>query len=26
MPPNADLKDKPEVVKALVAKVRSYGK
>ena len=26
MPPNADLKDKPEVVKGLVAKVRSYGK
>ncbi|MDP2339617.1 MAG: c-type cytochrome [Deltaproteobacteria bacterium] len=26
MPPNADLKDKPEVVKALVAKVRSFGK
>ncbi len=26
MPPNADLKDKPEVVRALVAKVRSFGK
>ncbi len=26
MPPNPDLKDKPEVVKALVAKVRSFGK
>lgn len=26
MAPNADLKDKPEVVKALVAKVRSFGK
>jgi mono/diheme cytochrome c family protein len=25
MTANADLKDKPEVVKALVAKVRSYG-
>ena len=26
MAPNADLKDKPEVVKALVAKVRSFAK
>lgn len=26
MPGNADLKDKPEVVNALVAKVRFYGK
>jgi mono/diheme cytochrome c family protein len=26
MPPNADLKDKPEVIKALVAKVRSFAK
>lgn len=26
MAPNADLKDKPDVVKALVAKIRSYGK
>jgi mono/diheme cytochrome c family protein len=25
MPPNADLKDKPEVVKALVAKIRSFA-
>jgi mono/diheme cytochrome c family protein len=25
MPPNPDLKDKPEVVKALVAKVRSFA-
>jgi mono/diheme cytochrome c family protein len=26
MTPNADLKDKPDVVKALVAKIRSYNK
>ncbi len=26
MPANPDLKDKPEVVKALVAKIRTYGK
>lgn len=26
MTPNADLKDKPEVVKALVARIRSIGK
>ncbi len=26
MPPNPDLKDKPEVVKALVAKIRSFAK
>jgi mono/diheme cytochrome c family protein len=26
MAPNADLKDKPDVVKALIAKIRSYGK
>jgi mono/diheme cytochrome c family protein len=25
MPPNADLKEKPEVVKALVAKIRSFA-
>jgi hypothetical protein len=26
MAANADLKDKPDVVKALIAKIRSYGK